>query len=63
MLQILIKLMDETSLKRQLQNGRIYFNVQVMILRSIDHLKNDPTCENKWSSIYHDISKRLMITW
>jgi hypothetical protein len=43
MLQILIKLMDETILKRQLQNGRIYFNVQVMNLLSIDHITNDPT--------------------
>jgi len=41
MLQILIKLMDETILKRQLQNGIIYFNVQVMNLLSIDHITND----------------------
>jgi hypothetical protein len=55
--------MDENSLRRQLQNGRIYFNVQVMNLSSIDHLRNDPTCKNKWISIYHNISKRFMITW
>ncbi len=34
-----------------------------MNLRSFDHLKNDPTCKKNWSSTYHDISKRLMITW
>jgi hypothetical protein len=43
MLQILIKLMDKTSLTRQLQNGKFYFNVQVIDLHPIDHLRNDPT--------------------